>query len=61
MWGLLKSTKESKKENQKLVLAIRTIAGFTPSNIELYRLATLHSSKAKEVAGFKESNERLEY
>lgn len=42
-------------------MAIRTIAGFTPSNIELYRLATLHSSKAKEVGGFKESNERLEY
>lgn len=42
-------------------MAIRTIAGFTPSNIELYRLATLHSSKAKEVDGFKESNERLEY
>lgn len=61
MWGLLKLTKASKKENQKLVVAIRTIAGFTPSNIELYRLATLHSSKAKEVDGFKESNERLEY
>lgn len=61
MWGLLKSTKASKKENQKLVVAIRTIAGFTPSNIELYRLATLHTSKAKEVDGFKESNERLEY
>lgn len=44
-----------------MVVAIRTIAGFTPSNIELYRLATLHSSKAKEVDGFKESNERLEY
>lgn len=61
MWGLLKSTRATKKENQKLVTAIRTIAGFTPSNIELYRLATLHSSKAKEVDGFKESNERLEY
>jgi ribonuclease-3 len=61
VWGLLKLTKTSKKENQKLVVAIRTIAGFTPSNIELYRLATLHSSKAKEVDGFKESNERLEY
>ncbi|MBX2943703.1 MAG: ribonuclease III [Cyclobacteriaceae bacterium] len=61
MWGLLKLTRENKKENQRLVVAIRTIAGFTPSNIELYRLATLHSSKAREVAGFKESNERLEY
>lgn len=61
MWSLLKTTKASKKENQKLVIAIRTIAGFTPSNIELYRLATLHSSKAKEIGGFRESNERLEY
>jgi len=61
VWSLLKSTKESKKENQKLVVAIRTIAGFTPSNIELYRLATLHSSKSKEKDGFRESNERLEY
>jgi len=60
VWGLLKS-KGSKKENQKLVVAIRTIAGITPSNIELYRLATLHSSKAKEIDGFRESNERLEY
>lgn len=61
MWGLLKLNRASKKENQKLVIAIRTIAGFTPSNIELYRLATLHSSKAKDVDGFRESNERLEY
>lgn len=61
MWNLLKLSKTSQKENQKLVTAIRTIAGFTPSNIELYKLATLHSSRAKEVDGFKESNERLEY
>lgn len=61
MWTLLKLSKTSKKENQKLVVAIRTITGFTPSNIELYRLATLHSSKSKEVDGFRESNERLEY
>lgn len=61
MWGLLKLNQGSKKENQKLVVAIRTITGFSPSNIELYRLATLHSSKAKEVDGYRESNERLEY
>lgn len=42
--------------------AIQNIAGFSPSNIELYRLATVHSSIAKENGdGFKESNERLEY
>ena len=45
-----------------LVAAIQNIAGFTPSNLELYRLATVHSSIAKENgAGYKESNERLEY
>jgi ribonuclease III len=44
------------------VRAIQNIAGFSPSNIELYRLATVHSSIAKENGdGFKESNERLEY
>lgn len=45
-----------------LVGAIQNIAGFTPSNLELYRLATMHSSIAKENGrGYKESNERLEY
>jgi ribonuclease-3 len=61
VWNLLKRSKSSPKENQKLISAIRTIAGFTPSNLELYRLATLHSSKSKEKNGFRESNERLEY
>lgn len=42
--------------------AIENLAGFTPVNLELYRLATLHSSIAKENGqGMKESNERLEY
>lgn len=45
-----------------MIRAIQNIAGFTPSNLELYRLATMHSSIAKENGdGFKESNERLEY
>jgi ribonuclease-3 len=45
-----------------LVAAIQNIAGFTPSNLELYRLATMHSSIAKENGrGYTESNERLEY
>lgn len=61
MWDLLNINQPKKKENQKLVVAIRTITGFTPSNIELYRLATIHSSMSKEIDGFKESNERLEY
>ena len=45
-----------------LIAAIHNIAGFTPSNLELYKLATVHSSIAKENgSGYKESNERLEY
>lgn len=62
MWRLLKLPKRSPASDKKIVSAIRTIAGFTPKNLELYRLATLHSSVAKEGRnGFKESNERLEY
>lgn len=62
MWSILKrSGQVSKKEKDKLVNAIKTIGGFTPSNIALYQLATIHSSKAKEKDGFRESNERLEY
>lgn len=38
------------------------MAGLSPSNLEIYKLATLHRSRAvgKE-EGFRESNERLEY
>ena len=61
MWTLLKLSKSNSKADKKLITAIRTIAGFSPSNIELYHLAARHSSKAKETNGFRESNERLEY
>ncbi len=62
MWNLLKIPgRRSKKEERKLVTAFRTITGFTPSNLSLYKLATLHTSRAKETTGFRESNERLEY
>ena len=61
MWTLLKLSKSNSKADKKLITAIRTIAGFSPSNIELYHLATRHSSKARETHGFRESNERLEY
>ncbi|MBL7856942.1 MAG: ribonuclease III [Cyclobacteriaceae bacterium] len=41
---------------------MKNIAGFTPSNLALYKLATVHSSLGKENGtGLKESNERLEY
>ncbi|HRI78972.1 MAG TPA: ribonuclease III [Cyclobacteriaceae bacterium] len=62
MWNLLKiSGNPSKKEERKLITAIRTITGFAPSNLALYQLATLHTSRGKESNGFRESNERLEY
>lgn len=62
-WKILKIPKGKSKADQKLVLAIKNIAGITPSNLALYRLATLHSSisRESEKGGFKESNERLEY
>lgn len=37
---------------------IKNLTGFSPENIELYRLATKHSSAASKV---KDHNERLEY
>ncbi len=63
MWRLLKLPKKKPQTpDKKIVTAIQTIAGFTPKNLELYRLATRHSSIAIEDSnGYKESNERLEY
>jgi ribonuclease-3 len=62
VWKILKIPKRKSKADQKLITAIENIAGITPSNIALYKLATLHSSIAKEGNnGFKESNERMEY
>jgi len=62
VWRILKFEKNPKRSyDKKLVVAIQTITGFSPGNLELYRLAVVHSSRAKEVNGFRESNERLEY
>jgi ribonuclease-3 len=62
VWKLLKIPKGKSKADQKLIIAIKNIAGLTPSNLALYRLATMHSSLGREGDnGFKESNERLEY
>ena len=62
VWKILKIRKGKVKPDEVLIRAIKNIAGISPSNIELYRLATVHSSIAKENGtGFKESNERLEY
>lgn len=62
MWSLLKiPASKSKKDEKKLITAIQTIAGFSPSNLSLYKLAVLHTSRRQESNGFRESNERLEY
>lgn len=62
VWKILNIQKGRTVNDQKLIRAVRNIAGITPSNVALYRLATIHSSVAKENEhGFKESNERLEY
>jgi ribonuclease-3 len=61
VWNLLTRSRATSKADKKLITAIKTIAGFTPSNLELYKLATMHSSRGKEINGFRESNERLEY
>jgi ribonuclease-3 len=58
---LKRSNSKVRKEEQKLIAAVKNIAGFTPSNLAVYKLATLHSSRAIEKEGFRESNERLEY
>lgn len=62
VWRTLNITGRKTPADKKLINAIQTIAGFKPVNLELYRLATRHSSVAKENGlGFKENNERLEY
>ncbi len=62
VWKILKIPKGKTNKDKVLIAAIQNIAGFTPSNLELYRLATMHSSIARENGrGYKESNERLEY
>ncbi|MCI0750863.1 MAG: ribonuclease III [Flammeovirgaceae bacterium] len=62
VWKILKLPKGKSTTDKKLIAAIENIAGFSPSNIELYKLATIHTSVAKENnQGQKESNERLEY
>ena len=50
------------QKDKNLAQAVKQITGKSPTNVELYRLALVHSSIAKENKdGFKESNERLEY
>ena len=63
MWArLFNIFKSVSREDIKLAKSIKHNLGIKPLNIALYRLATQHSSIAKEnVGGVKDSNERLEY
>lgn len=50
------------EQERKLIAAIKPMVGAKPLNINLYVLATSHSSIAKKNAGgIKDSNERLEF
>ncbi|MDE5703977.1 MAG: ribonuclease III, partial [Bacteroidales bacterium] len=48
-------------ENRNLRRAIKSILGFRPGNIFLYRLAFRHRSASKVTHGVRRNNERLEY
>ncbi|MDQ3394624.1 MAG: ribonuclease III [Bacteroidota bacterium] len=59
---ILSFTKRYKEKDKRLIAAIQSIVGNKPFNLYPYKLATQHSSIAKETRkGVKESNERLEY
>jgi ribonuclease III len=50
------------EKDKRLITAIQSIVGSKPFNLNLYKLATQHTSVAREISeGIKESNERLEY
>lgn len=58
---ILGKTPQSEKD-QILSDAIASIVGSKPKNLDLFKLATLHSSAGKVTkGGFRESNERLEF
>jgi ribonuclease III len=63
IWYFLKRllVKPPPKDRQ-IEEAVRNITGHYPLNLQLFKLAMLHSSVAKENKdGYRESNERLEY
>jgi ribonuclease III len=53
----------SSNRDKALKKAVKSIIGSNPSNLNMYKLAFMHTSVSKEVnaKGFRESNERLEY
>lgn len=61
-WQLVNTLIHHTEKDKRLTLAIKTIVGSRPFNLKLYHLAMKHSSVTTiNKAGFKESNERLEY
>lgn len=55
--------KRSSDKERKLRKAVETLLGSKPSNLNVYRLAFMHTSVSKSNThnGFRDSNERLEY
>jgi ribonuclease-3 len=54
--------KRYSEKDKLLITSIKNIVGYAPLNLDLFKLALIHSSAARENSdGFKESNERLEY
>lgn len=61
-WSVFNTFRNQSEKDKRLTLAIKLIVGSKPFNLQLYRLAMQHSSKASlSKTGHKESNERLEY
>lgn len=61
-WKFFNAFRKDTEKDKRLTLAIKLIVGSKPFNLHLYKLAMQHSSVARvNKAGFKESNERLEY
>jgi ribonuclease-3 len=63
MLDSIKSMFGNNERDKKLKQAVKQIIGYAPSNLNLYRLAFMHTSASKELntVGFRDSNERLEY
>lgn len=60
---IVKLFRRTSDREQKLRQAVAQLLGSKPGNLNLYRLAFMHTSasKSNQHNGFKDSNERLEY
>jgi len=62
LWQKIVGRRPLSDKDQSLSHAVTQIVGRKPKNLDLFKLATLHSSVAKTSReGYRESNERLEY